>query len=405
MQIYQGEPLNILHTIGMKTRYPIIRVHFKINGILDLNHFKMSVMQLKTVIPELFCKYRLSDNSFIPVTDNADDILFQDINPDQDCSDWDLFKDPQWRIYLNRINNGYDVTIFLSHILTDGAGAKQLLALLSKAYNTGHLNGIHNHNDIGWLKDLLKEHSVKVDKVVDHPAHPLTLPKLVEKTKQQRRTGKVTLSRSFTQSLISASHYQKVTLNDLFMAAFGTSVQRYDKNNHIALTCPADMRKFIQGPTQWRVANHTSRYNINVKVSSNQPFEKTVQDVHQAMYTNKRNFQCLASIKTLVEHYEQGTLNQLQQAAEDNYHVRPISYTNLGIIDDKKFKFNNCTINDFDMVGCYRPMPMFQSAISTFKGQVILAYAMIGTPEEERLGHAVTCTMADLLKNYALKYA
>lgn len=117
MQIYQGEPLNILHTIGMKTRYPIIRVHFKINGILDLNHFKMSVMQLKTVIPELFCKYRLSDNSFIPVTDNADDILFQDINPDQDCSDWDLFKDPQWRIYLNRINNGYDVTIFLSHIL------------------------------------------------------------------------------------------------------------------------------------------------------------------------------------------------------------------------------------------------------------------------------------------------
>lgn len=404
MLVYQGEPLNILHTVGMKEMYPIIRVHFKILGNFSMNQFKKAVQSVHSVVPELFCKYRLADNTFVPVDDDQNHVVFPNINPDQDIGNWDLFKDPQWRIYLNHESNGYDVTIFLSHILTDGAGTKQLLTLLAKAYNTGNLDGVHNHTDIDWLRDLLKKHPVAVDRKVDHPSQPLSLPSLVESKAPQRRTGKVYLDQKMTQLLIKASHQEKVTLNDLFMAAFGQVVQRFCSTDRIALACPTDMRQFIPGKFQWRVANHTSRYNINVASDLDQSFEQTVQNVHQAMETNKQSFQCLSSVKTLVENYQKGDLKQLQQITEDNYHVRPISYTNFGIIDSQRLKFVGCQVTDFDMLGSYRQMPMFQVAVSTFKQQIILAYAMIGTDEEYYLGNAVTRTMADLLEKNALKY-
>lgn len=129
---YSGEPLNILHTIGLKELYPIIRISFFVNGNFDISRFKRAIILSSKVIPELFCKYSLADNSFIPVTDDLEGVMFTDIDPNLDIGRWDLFADPQLRIYLNKQR----VTIFISHILTDGAGSKQLLYLLAHAYNT-----------------------------------------------------------------------------------------------------------------------------------------------------------------------------------------------------------------------------------------------------------------------------
>ena len=73
-----------------------------------------------------------------------------------------------------------------------------------------------------------------------------------------------------------AAHQAKVTLNDLFMAAFGWAVQRYSDTDEISLACPTDMRQFIPEKKELRIANHTSRYNISVKSSLDQPFEKSL---------------------------------------------------------------------------------------------------------------------------------
>lgn len=402
MTVYQGEPLNILHTIGVKTLYPIVRIHFNVTGEFDEERFKRALLECTRVVPELLCKYVLKDNTFVSVTDGLTGVVFKGLNPDADSAKWDLFRDPQLRVYLNHSENGTGITIFLSHILTDGAGAKQLLKLIMKAYNTGSLAGEVNHQDIKWLDKLLEQHRVAVKKGTDHPAKPLSLPELVSGDAQQvRRTAHLALSKALTAALIKASHNTGVTLNDLFMAAFGQAVQRFADTDRIALACPTDMRKFIAGPQQLRVANHTSRYNIDVFSDVNAPFADAVNAVHAAMTENKQNFQCLSSVKTLVENYNRYPLAKLQQICEDNYHVRGISYTNFGIVD---FQLNDCTINDFDMLGSYRRAPMFQVAVSTFADQIILAYAMIGTDEEARLGNTVMLIMRDLLANYALQF-
>ena len=41
---YSGEPLNILHTIGLKELYPIIRISFFVNGNFDISRFKRAII-------------------------------------------------------------------------------------------------------------------------------------------------------------------------------------------------------------------------------------------------------------------------------------------------------------------------------------------------------------------------
>jgi NRPS condensation-like uncharacterized protein len=402
MVAYPGEPLNILHTIGLKELYPIIRVHFCVAGSFDETRFEDALMKCAQVVPELFCKYVLADNSFVSVVDDLEGVVYKKLDPDIDISRWDLFMDPQIRVYLNHHGEEADVTIFFSHILTDGAGAKQLLQLLATAYNTGTVEGIVNYQDIDWLRKLLAEHQVEVKKETDHPAKPLTMPKLTSDKEQQiRRTRRLALSKKLTAQLIKTSHKTGVTINDLLMAAYGQAVQRFSATDRISLACPTDMRKFIPGPKELRVANHTSRYNISVHSDVQQPFVQAVRAVHDTMAANKQEFQCLASVKTLVDNYDRYSLAKLQQICEDNYHVRTISYTNFGIVD---FAFAGCQISDFDMLGSYRRAPMFQVAVSTYEAQLIFAFAMIGTAEEERVGNVVMLTMKDLLEKYVLKF-
>lgn len=384
---YTGEPLNILHTIGLKELYPLIRISFVVGSDFDLTRFKQAILLCSKAVPELFCKHVLNNNSFVPVTNDLSDILFSD---------------PQLRIFLNKVINGYRITIYLSHILTDGTGSKQFLYLLAKAYNTGKI-AEKNHQDITWIRKLLKEHPVKPNPQVDHPGKPLSMPALANSKNKRRRTITYRLSKVETNKLRYAAHQAKVTLNDLFMAAFGWAVQRYSDTDKISLACPTDMRQFIPGKGELRIANHTSRYNISVKSSLDQPFEKVVNTVHQAMNKNKEQFQCFQSIQELVANYDNYSLSDLQKIVEENYHVRNISYTNFGIIDDQKFSFRDCKITDFTMLGTYRKYPMFQVAVSTYSGQINFSFAMFGNDEEERMGKTVILTMVDLLRSFLQK--
>lgn len=379
----------------------MVRVQFRLQGEFDEERFNQALLLCKQVVPELFCRYQLATNSFIPITDDLSQILFKEADPDEGIDDWDLFTQPQWRVYLNKQTDGVVVTIFLSHILTDGAGAKQLLNLLAKAYNTGSLAGITNHTDVEWLTKLLAEHPVESNGRVDHPQKPLSLPKLAASGQQIRRVNQVYLAEEETQELIKAAHKTGVTLNDLFMASFGQAVQRFSQTNQISLACPTDMRKFIPGKPQIRVANHTTRYNVQVPSDPQAPFEEVVRAIHVAMAKNKESFQCLQSVKDLMAKAAHGTIAELQELAEKNYHVRTISYTNLAIIDSQAFRFDGCSVEDFCMIGSYRQMPMFQVAVSTFKGRICLAYGMIGNDQEKQFGDAILLIMRDLLRLYS----
>ncbi|MCG4806153.1 hypothetical protein, partial [Bacteroides uniformis] len=69
------------------------------------------------------------------------------------------------------------LVIYGSHILTDGAGFKQLLYLLAACYTKEQSMDIKNHTDIDGIKRLLKQ--IKPTQLNnDHPQTPLSLPRL-----------------------------------------------------------------------------------------------------------------------------------------------------------------------------------------------------------------------------------
>lgn len=401
-----ANPLNILHTIGLKTLYPVIRCQLQVAGQLDIERLRHAVDLTAQVIPELYCRYRLKDNSWEPVVHDARTIV-QEVAEDANLDatpDW--FTDPQLRVLVQKKTNAAVITVTISHILTDGSGFKQFLYLLCDCYNRGVLaiQGVTNVVRLDWLQALLKAHP-QAEKTanVDHPAKALSLPKLTSrKSGRQPRVSGLRLNASMTAQLLKAAHEQHVTVNDILLATFGKVIQAYNQSNpQIAIACPTDMRQRIhETTTTLRVANHTARYNPQIFSDYREPVRTTVQKMHTAMQALKQRDQFLDSVRTLMNRYESDSLSQLQQIVEDNYHVRAIGYTNFGVIDDARLRFTGAEVRTCLLTGSFREAPMFQVACSTFRNQLSLGFNMIGTDEEVQFGRTLIQSMVVLIQEF-----
>lgn len=299
-------PLNILHTIGLKELYPIIRCQIQLTGHFDIDRFRRAVTLSAKVVPELFCRYNLADNSWTPVVDDATTMVtvVDRLTPGLDSNpDW--FTQPQLRVF---IEPGSTTTLVLtmSHILTDGSGFKQYLYLLSDCYNRGAaaVKGQHNTVDLDWLKALLKTHPALAKGAnVDHPTHALSLPRLAATTAQREaHVSGVRLSAALTHQLLHATHDQHVTVNDVLMATFGKTIQAYvPEVPEIAIACPADMRQsIVNDQASWRIANHTARYNPAIAAPLTEPIRDSVQKMHAGMAALKDRDQFLDSVRSLM---------------------------------------------------------------------------------------------------------
>ncbi|ETY73659.1 condensation domain-containing protein [Lactiplantibacillus fabifermentans] len=406
MATYTSEPLNILHTIGFKELYPVIRCQLDFEGPLDVLQLVRALTQVTKIIPQLLCRYDLPHNRWQSTTATAAELIYTDVaNPDADAAGLDWEKGPQLRCYL-QTGPTSQLIIYLSHILTDGAGAKALLQLIAQAYN-GQPLMIANRQDVGWLYDL-KARVGKPDTTTtdnrDHPSQPLSLPALAtaKTASRQRYVGQQTLSVAVTQRLLQAAHQSGVTLNDIIMACFGRAIQRFRPVKTIALACPTDLRRYAPPATGVvRIANHTARYNVAINSPVTDSINQTVHLMHNAMAEAKAHYQFFDSIAALLTQVQQHTdLTDLQQLVEKNYHVRPIAYTNFGIVAEDKIQFNHCPLQRVVLTGSFRTAPMFQIAASTFKSQLTIAFNMIGTPDEYHFGMAITASVADLMRQF-----
>lgn len=397
MQSYAGDPLNIIHTVGLETVAPVVRVELTFAQALDKVRFAQALQAVVGVVPELGCRYVLATNSYTPI--DAPLIHEAVANPDADARDWRLTEAPQLRVYWQ---SDQHLVVYVSHVFADGAGAKELLYLIAQAYRDGGaaLTNETNSTDAAWLEAQVAKHTVQAAGA-DHPAKPLLLPALADDTAKTYRVGHLTLSATTTQALIHAAKALGVTVNDVVMAAFGRAVQRFADTKRIALACPTDMRQFAPDD-QRRIANFTSRYNFNVDAPDDAPFAAIVQRVHAAMVHNKQTRQCFDSIHDLLAQVHTAPLAELQQTVAANYHMRAIAYTNFGILDRAKLNFG-VALHEVIMTGGFRTAPAFQTAVATYDQRLTLAFNMIGNPTDYRFGMALLHLQELLIENFALE--
>ncbi|NLR32185.1 hypothetical protein [Levilactobacillus tujiorum] len=400
-------PLNILHTIGFDQLYPVIRCQLTFSDPLDQQRLVKAINLTAQVVPELFCRYEMSDNSWQPaVTDGQEVLNILPADAQLDATpDWE--KDAQVRFDLQPDGAGNRLTITMSHILTDGSGFKQYLYLLSNRYSQGEraIKGVTNVVNLDWLKTLLKQHPASAKQGnVDHPSKPLSLPQLTNATGEKPRPNVSgwRLTSDMTRSLINATHTQGVTVNDVLLTTFGKAVQAFDREgDELAIPCPTDMRQKIEeDPAALRIANHTARFNPAIQSPRDEPVSVSVQKMHVEMQRLKDSDQFLDSVRSLMAQYQTESIKKLQEIVEANYHVRAIAFTNFGIIDDSRLVFAENTVTNCLMTGSFRYAPMFQVACSTFKGQLSLGFNMIGTTEEVQVGRVVIHDMISRMKEF-----
>ena len=393
-----ADPLNILHTVGFSAMYPMVRAEISLKYPLDHQRLTTAVTAVSKVVPELMQAYRIKDNEFYDIHADASSVLhFVDQMDESYAGRLDWETQPQWELYVT----DHQLIVYGSHILTDGAGFKQLLYLLCSAYNADGDIDIENHQDISEIKELLRQIPAKPSTNNDHPTQALSLPGLVNDGESRQYA---ILQQSLTPSQFSQlhqwTHSSGVTINDAIMTAFAKAVQQCCGVSELNLACPTDMRQFLpeDQQKQLRIQNMTGRYNVSVPAALDEEFATTVAKVHEAMDQQKANYTFLESFRTMLTNLDNGaSVSQLQKDVESHYHVRGIAYTNMAIVDDTRLQFAGDHVINCILTGGFRTMPHYQICACTFKGRLNLAANVIATEEEKHLAYAVMSLMRQYL--------
>lgn len=215
MEVYDGEALNILHTIGLDTLYPVIRIELEFSQSLSKSRFEHALKGVCKVVPEILYRYNMQTNQWFKITDKVFDLVIEDVrNVDEHAKEWDLMKNPQLRVYWNETTTGTRLIFYVSHILTDGAGSKQLLYLIAKAYTDGEnsIQNIRNNQSTEWLEKLVEKHQNTNDKKDNNLDELMSLPQIKSDTPTGLKVGSATLTKLQTEQLIQATHLAKVTV-------------------------------------------------------------------------------------------------------------------------------------------------------------------------------------------------
>lgn len=393
-----ADPLNILHTVGFSAMYPMVRAEISLKYPLDHQRLTTAVTAVAKVVPELMQAYRIKDNEFYDIHADASSVLhFVDQMDESYAGRLDWETQPQWELYVT----DHQLIVYGSHVLTDGAGFKQLLYLLCSAYNADGDIDIENHQDISEIKELLRQIPAKPSTNNDHPTQALSLPGLVNDGESRQYA---ILQQSLTPSQFSQlhqwTHSSGVTINDAIMTAFAKAVQQCCGVSELNLACPTDMRQFLpeDQQKQLRIQNMTGRYNVSVPAALDEEFATTVAKVHEAMDQQKANYTFLESFRTMLTNLDNGaSVSQLQKDVESHYHVRGIAYTNMAIVDDTRLQFAGDHVINCILTGGFRTMPHYQICACTFKGRLNLAANVIATEEEKHLAYAVMSLMRQYL--------
>ena len=397
---YLAQPTSLLHTTGFHKVYPSVLGKFRFAQPLDLTRLTTAIQKLGETVPQIFCRYEVSDNRFYPVTDKAQALLHI-LPADARVHDFklDWLNNPQLAIFYQEVAGGYELSFLESHIFSDGAGFKELVATLVHYYNEPDAPVRANHQDLMDVLHALPETMPKVSRS-DSSSIELSLPFPEAVGDLYADAHQLVLSAEKFAALRTKARALGLTVNDILLTAYMRMLAHYNPQAaRIPLACPTDTRQFLplDKKSQLHVGNFTARYNPQPAIAYSEPFVSSAQKVHAEMKLLKDNHQFLQSVLTLIENYQKFSLEELRDNAKKNYQVHSISYTNMSIIDDTKLTFAGNTLLDAFTSGAYRKAPLYQICFSTFKGQVNLVCNVIGDTDQHTYAKKLLAeTLAEL---------
>jgi len=388
----KSQCLDFVETSHREIIYPLITCRMNYDGQLDVKQMLDAVQKSSIIIPEILYVYDYGRGGFVDTGLTAENVVQVGVDRFEEGWKWDVGKSTQLKIL---VNNG-ELIIGVSHILCDGKGFLQYLYLLASLYNGAEPDrALINQRDI---LSLLTGNAV--GPATEQEKYNKAAPALSLRAEHKAVTYYCLTSQISAENMAVIHRKAKdrgVTLNDVFLTAYARVLAGLLQTDTIVLPCPADLRQFYN-ERKLTVANMTGMFKIAVEGVLSHTFDAALAQVSLEVHLQKERRRCFAGIRALRLINNKLPSYLINRILKKGYSIFPISYTNIGEIDNQHLTFNNITITNCFVTGTYRYPPDFQIAISTFKGVCSLNCTLLGDNERMKQGQQIL----DLVKRELL---
>lgn len=381
--ITKSESLDFIEAIHKERVYPLMYCHIEIEGKLDICRLRKAVALSCQYVPEVLYVFDFEKYCFVKKDYAAEDAIILEERESYQPMMWDLGTNTQLKIFIRRRERGWVLVIGMSHLLADGSGFLQYLYLLCHLYNGRKLpHTLKNRRDIAYL---LKEIHISGPTEQTRNGKKVSLrPIRSYSTEKNYYCLKEIITSDELNIIQKMAKQYGATLNDVFISVYARILAKQQRINKVIIPCPADLRGFKPYSDKLTVANMTGIYHrITIEVLPGHRFTDTLQQVHLETEMQKVRRRCFCGISLLENVYGIIPDFLLRGIVKAVYRLQPVSYTNIGVINDSLLTLHDCTITDCYLTGTYRRFPDFQLTCSTFKNICTLNCMLIGDVKDK----------------------
>lgn len=379
--------------------YPMMFCKMQIEGQLDIQRLKAAVQKTACYVPEILMSFDFKRYQFVDRNLTADDIVIVNKCDFDHYRNWDLSQDAQLKIAVLQNKREENVVVGMSHILTDGSGFLQYLYLLCAVYNGAVLQ--EDIANCRAMESVFEYIPFRISHI--RTADKIKMPPLCGANKGNESHCICSCIYAAEFSAVQKKARQRnVTLNDVFMTAYARVISQQQDREVLTIPCPADLRKTNLSKRALTVANMTGMYQkVSIRVKRSASFDDILLRLHKEMQRQKRKLRCFRGIKILNFVFHKIPSKLLISIIRKQYRINPVSYSNMGKIDDEKLYFDGCSVENCYLTGTYRQAPDFQLSVSTFRKSCTLNCALIGNERRNAEGKYILSEIKRELLNWA----
>ncbi len=295
---------------------------------------------------------------------------------------------PQIKVCL--LQSGRDaVSVVMNHMVSDGAGFKQCIYLLSEIYSnlikdpdyvpTEIIDGDRGFRqitkEIGLLlkiKILLfgrKDNNQSSECEFPMSRTQETAPFIMTHEILQARYGEI---RDFCKN-------SRVTVNDVILTAYFRALSGFLNRNGKELDIPImiDMRRYLKEKDFNALTNLSSTAIIRIAVAPGEDFSQTLNKVSAQMDAKKSEYlgmNTFLKLDLLFKLFPKRAFTILRSSLNNP----KICMTNIGVLDSKKLLFENAPVENAIICGSIKYRPHFQMSASTFEDKMTFCVNLYG---------------------------
>lgn len=398
MSKVRTEAFDIMQNYYRTVHDPLIRCMFQFNGRLDADVLERAVNLSTAAIPQIACRFDSKSHGWAEMNFTAKDMLT--IVPEENgtaaekllLSTIGFEQEPQLKLFLFRGEQNDTLCAIISHLVADAAGFKQYLYLLAQLYSLCAKDPDYNiaskagDRSLGQLLRGYSFHekkSIFTSKQASLHEEASMYPPL-QGDKNRQFIIRCSLERSEFEAVKSYGKSHSASVNDMLMTAFARALSRWTGSSHIEFPCPVDIRKYLKNREACGICNLTSNYLCSADLSADDPFEKTLHRIAKQMAAQKESSACLKGPAFLNILFHILPESAIQALLSKIFTIPVVSYTNMGILDEKLLAFGNVNASDVFLSTAVKYAPYFQVSVSTWKGNCSLCSSFHGMPKDEQ---------------------